>query len=221
MDLRRDGNPDDPERDIALTAELLAAVAARRSPPTLRVFRPGPTVAFGRLDSLRDGFEGAREAARKHGFAAVVRHAGGHAVAYDHESVVVELVRSEDRLYAAIERRFEQLSALIADSLGELGVGLDLGELPDEYCAGRFSLHLPAGPKVAGVAQRVIRGASLTTAVIVVGSGELLRAVTAEVYSTLGLRLDIRTVGAITERFPRIDPGRVADTVAELGVARS
>ncbi len=220
MELRRDGNPDDPERDIALTAELLAAVAARRSPPTLRVFRPGATVAFGRLDSLRDDFDRACEAARQHGFVAAVRHAGGHAVAYDRESVVLELVRPEDRLYAAIERRFEELSALIADSLLALGVGLELGELPDEYCAGRFSLHLPDGPKVAGVAQRVIRGASLTTAVIAVGSGERLRAVTAEVYSTLGLRLDIRTVGAIADRFPGVDPGRVADSLAELGVAR-
>lgn len=141
-------------------------------------------------------------------------------MAYDHESVVVELVRSEDRLYVAIEQRFEELSAVIADSLLPLGVGLDLGELPDEYCAGRFSLHLPAGPKIAGVAQRVIRGASLTTAVIAVGSGDRLRAVTAEVYAALELALDPGTVGAITDRFAAIDAGLVADSIAELAVAR-
>lgn len=205
---------------MALTAELLDAVARGRLPPTLRVYRPGATLAFGRLDALRDGFEHARELALRHGFTPVIRHAGGHAVAYDHGSVVVELIRPEERLYGGIEPRFEELSALIRDALLPLGVGLELGELPDEYCRGRFSLHLPAGPKIAGVAQRAIRGASLTTAVIAVGSGDRLRAVTAEVYAALELALDPGTVGAITDRFPTVDAGRVADSLAELMVAR-
>ena len=50
------GRPEDPLLDIALTHALLQEVAAGRHAPALRLFRPGPTVAFGRLDVLRNGF---------------------------------------------------------------------------------------------------------------------------------------------------------------------
>ena len=53
-----------------------------RSTSVLRVYRPAPTVAFGRLDRLRPGFGAAVAAARRHGFEPVLRAPGGHAVAY-------------------------------------------------------------------------------------------------------------------------------------------
>jgi lipoate-protein ligase A len=201
---------------MARTGELLEAVDARRSPATVRIFRPGPTVAFGRQDSFQSGFDRARHAARMHRFEPVVRHAGGHAVAYDADSVVVEVVRPEDQLFGGIEQRFEALSTLIQTALEQLGVELELGQLPDEYCPGRFSLHLPSGPKVAGLAQRVIRRASLTTGVIAVAGGDRLRAVTVDVYEALGLPLDVDTVGAIADRHPAVTAQAVADALADL-----
>lgn len=69
-----------------------------------------------------------------------------------------------------------------------------------------------------GVAQRVIKGASLTTAVIAVGSGDRLRAVTDRIYQDLAIPLDVSTVGAIADRFVDLDVSAVADTVAERGV---
>lgn len=124
----------------------------------------------------------------------------------------------EDHLLGGIGERFEQLTTLILDVLKQLGVAVELGELPDEYCAGRFSLHLLDGPKIVGVAQRVIKGASLTTAVIAVGSGDRLRAVTDRIYQDLAIPLDVSTVGAIADRFVDLDVSAVADTVAERGV---
>lgn len=219
MDIFRDSNPEKPARDMELTALLLQDVAERRSPPTLRVFTTGPTVAFGKQDSFRSGFERATRSALLHGFEPVIRQAGGHAVAYDQESVIVELVRSETQSLGGVETRFMQLSELISASLGQLGVELELGELPGEYCPGRFSLHLPAGPKVAGIAQRVIRGASLTTAVITVGSSQQVAAVTQQVYSNLNLTLDVSTIGAIVDHAPGIAVSQVANTLAELAAA--
>lgn len=204
---------------MALTEELLQSVAAGRDPGTARVFRPGPTVAFGRRDSLEPGFEAASRAARSGGFTPVVRHAGGRAVAYDENSVVVELIRPERHAWGGIEPRFEQMSALLRAALGRVGVELELGELPDEYCPGRFSLHLPGGPKVAGIAQRVIRGASLTNAVLAVGASVRVRAVTVDVYAALGLSLDPQTVGAVADRFPEISVEAVADALAEMALA--
>ena len=56
--------PEDPVLDIAVTHALLRAVAAGERSPALRVFVPGPTAAFGRLDALRPGFAAAADAAR-------------------------------------------------------------------------------------------------------------------------------------------------------------
>lgn len=159
------------------------------------------------------------QVAERHGFEPVTRHAGGHAAAYDHGSVVIELARPEDQIVGGIEARFSELASLISTSLARHGVALELGELPGEYCPGRFSLHIPGGPKVAGIAQRIIKGASLTAAVLAVGSGDRLRAVTAEVYAALELPLDLTTVGAITDYHPSVATNVIADSLAELAPA--
>ena len=205
---------------MVLTGTIVRLVAAGELPATLRVFQPGPTVAFGRQDRLLDGFDGAAEAARLREFVPVVREAGGRAVAYDHNSVIVEWIRPQDQIFGEINARFEQLTTLISDVLSQLDVVVELGELPDEYCPGRFSLHLLNGPKVVGAAQRVIKGASLTTAVIAVGASEPCRSVTVDVYRALGLPLDVSTVGAIADRLPHVDAQTVADTTAQRAAIR-
>jgi lipoate-protein ligase A len=206
-----------PELDMGITGAILHSVAARCSPATVRVFRPGPTVAFGRRDKHRPGFQTAGRVALAHGYTPLLRHAGGHAVVYDDDSIIIEVIQPEaDHLVGNVEARFTELSALITAALRQLGVELELGELPNEYCPGRFSLHLPDGPKVAGLAQRIIRGASLTTGVLTVGSSDALCSVISELYAALDLPLDPRTVGAIADHLPDVDADRVANLIAEL-----
>ncbi|MDX6688190.1 MAG: octanoyl-[GcvH]:protein N-octanoyltransferase, partial [Baekduia sp.] len=60
MQLLRARHPDDPVLDAAITHALLRQVATGAQPPTARVFRPGATMAFGRLDALSAGYEAAR-----------------------------------------------------------------------------------------------------------------------------------------------------------------
>ena len=202
-----------------LTGTLLAAVA-RGAPDTIRVFRPGPTVAFGRSDCIRTGFEEACRVAVAHGRTPVVRLGGGHAAAYDSDCLVVELLRRHDRrAISGLEDRFRDMVNLVRRALARLGVDLVLGELPREYCPGRYSLHLPAGPKVAGVAQRVLTRASLTTAVIVVGGTDALRGTLADVYATLDLPLDIETVGAVADRHPEVDCDLAQRTIIDEAAA--
>jgi lipoate-protein ligase A len=206
--------PDDPVLDIAVTHALLREVAAGRRGPAVRVFLPGPTVAFGRLDALREGFAAACEAARQHGHTPVIRSAGGHAAVYDAGCVVVEHVTPEDDVTAGLQDRFAAQSGLLRDVL--LGLGLDarIGELRGEYCAGAHSINLDGRLKVVGIAQRAIRGAALTTAVITVQDGPRLRALIGDVYDALGLDVVPSTAGTLDERLPGITAGRVAALVA-------
>jgi lipoate-protein ligase A len=214
LDLITSAVPDDPVLDIAVTHALLRAVAARRRGPAVRVFRPGPTVAFGRLDALRDGFAAARDAARRHGHTPVIRPAGGHAAVYDPRSVVVEHVTAEADATAGLQERFAAQSALLRGVLAGLGLDARIGELRGEYCAGAHSINLGGRLKVVGIAQRAIRGAALTTAVVTVEDGPHLRAVIDDVYVALGLDIVPATAGTVDEMLPGITAARVADLVA-------
>jgi len=219
-DLRivRASSPARPGSDMELSRRMLSAAAHQPKGPVLRMYSPGPTAAFGRLDELRSGFGQAVDAALKCGFTPVVRLAGGHAVVYDPDSLVLELILSETRAHDRSEGRFELMSRLITLGLDRIGISVESGQLPNEYCPGRFSLHLPRGPKIAGVAQRLKQGASLTTAVLAVHSSPTVRALTGEIYRHLNLPLDPATIGAIGDAHRAV---RSEDVVAAIAsVAR-
>jgi len=182
-------------------ARLLADVAAGRRGPLARVFRPAPTVAFGRLDELREGYQEARRRAASAGYTPVRRLAGGRAAAYHRGSVVLELFTPQNSIAAGIERRFEQVTELIAATLAEQGLAVGIGELPGEFCPGRFSVHAN-GIKLAGVAQRSIRGAALVAAFVSVERGAELREVLTAVYDALELDWDPGTAGAAEDLLP-------------------
>ena len=150
-------SPADPVLDIALSHALLAEVASGRRPPGLRVFRPGPTVAFGRLDTLRPGFGRACAAARELGFTPLVRSVGGHAAVFDERCVVVERITHDEDATAGLRARFEDQSRRVRDALAALGADARIGELAGEYCPGPHSVNLGGRVKVAGIAQRIVQ----------------------------------------------------------------
>jgi lipoate-protein ligase A len=181
--------------DAAITHALLRRVGAGELGPIARVFRPGPTMAFGRLDTLSDGFAAARGAAVAHGYSPIVRLGGGHAAGYDEGSLLVELIRPEATIAEGIRPRFAAATALLVEALAALGVEARVGELDGEYCAGEWSVNA-SGVKLAGTAQRSIRGASLTTAMLIVEGGDRLRAALVDVYAALEMAWRPETAGA-------------------------
>lgn len=220
MDLVTDAHEDDPALDMALTEAMLRAASARAGPEVVRIFRPGATVAFGRSDRKRPGFRGASDAARRHGREPVVRLAGGQAAPYDSDCVIVEVVRHETSIVGGIDDRYTDLSELLSEALAVHGVPVEVGELPSEYCPGRFSLHLPDGPKVAGIAQRVVKGASVTSAVVVVDGGDELRATISDVYAALDIAVDPELAGALADRHGGLTSKDLAGTLCGLARER-
>ena len=72
------------------------------------------------------------------------------------------------------------------------------GQLDGEYCAGAHSLHA-GGVKVAGIAQRVVKGAALVSTVVLVDAGPSLRAVLVDVYRALGIDWRPETAGSLAD----------------------
>jgi lipoate-protein ligase A len=213
--LVRDGFPDDPALDVAVGHALLERAARGAIGPTLRVYRPGATVAFGRLDTLRPGFGAAVGAARSHGFEPVLRQPGGHAAAYDAGALCVDHVRPEAEAIPALQARFEAAAELLAGALRAVGVDARVGEIPGEYCPGAWTVNARGRVKLVGTAQRLVRGGSLLGAVVLVRGGARVRAVLEAVNACLGLEWDPATAGAAEDDVPGLTVDAVERAVLD------
>jgi lipoate-protein ligase A len=219
VQLVRAGFPDDPALDVAVGHALLERAARGQMGPTLRVYRPGPTCAFGRLDTLSPGFKAAVAAARTHGFEPVLRQPGGRAAAYDSGALCLDQVRPEAEAIPALQARFEEAAALFASALRAVGVDARVGEVPGEYCPGQWTVSARGRVKLVGTAQRLVRGGSLLGAVVLVRGGARVRAALEDVNAALGLEWDPATAGAAEDEVPGLSVDEVERAVLDAYAA--
>ena len=78
-----------------------------------------------------------------------------------------------------------------------LGIDARVGEVPGEYCPGRYSVNARGEAKLAGVGQRVVAGGSHTGVVLVVSGEERIRRVLVPVYEALGLAWRPEATGSV------------------------
>jgi lipoate-protein ligase A len=206
-------------RDLEFGIELLGKVKAGEIGPSLRLYRPAPTVAFGQRDAHLPGFEAASRACRDLGFEPLVRRAGGRAAAYHEGTLVIDHIEPNRDAIAGAKGRFALFGELLAEALRGIGVQAAVGEIPGEYCPGEFSVHGQAAGnpdhqiKLIGTAQRVVSGGWLFSSVIVVENSEPIRNVLTASYAALGLDWDPRTAGAVNDLVPHLDVAAVEAAV--------
>jgi octanoyl-[GcvH]:protein N-octanoyltransferase len=217
--LLADAFPQRPALDMALSHALLLRVAEGARPAAVRVYEPGPTVAFSKLDSHAPGFAAACEAARAHGYEPVVRLGGGHAAAYGPGCLIHEEIAPHRSTLEGLGERYAHESELVERALLGLGVRVTAGQLEGEYCAGAHSLHA-GGVKIAGIAQRVIKGGSLISTVLLVDAGPSLRAVLVDVYRALGIDWRPETAGSLADVASAPALPRLAVALAPDGAGR-
>ncbi len=189
--------------EVAVAHALVRRASRGESGAAVRMYRPDvPVVAFGRRDTLLPGFSDAVRVVREAGFTPVVRAPGGRAVAYTERSLVVDHVSPDPGVLSGIDQRFSTYADLWADVLREHGVDARVGAVPGEYCPGAYSVNARGKVKLIGTAQRLVRGASLLGASVVVGDGASIRAVLRDVYGALEFEWDESTAGALDEEVP-------------------
>jgi lipoate-protein ligase A len=216
--LIRHSFPDQPELSTAISRTILRRVAAGELPPTIRIHRPGNEVAFGRQDIASPGYEAAAEAARTAGFAAVERLAGGRAAVFHQGTIAIARAYADPQPPKRTYARFEEMADLIADTLRGLGVDAKVGEVPGEYCPGAYSVNARGATKLAGIAQRMIRGGAHMGGVVVASGGREVARVLEPVYRALELEWDPATSGSVAEELGReVDVGELEEAlIAEL-----
>lgn len=207
-------------RDLEFGLELLAKAKSGGIGPTLRLYRPAPTVAFGQRDTRLAGFAAAAQACRDNGFEPLVRRAGGRAAAYHQGTLVVDHIEPDPDAIAGSKRRFGYFGELFADALRKVGVQAAVGEIPGEYCPGEYSVHgtdaaTGARVKLVGTAQRVVAGGWLFSSVIVVENSGPIRQVLVDSYAALGLQWDPATAGAVDDLVPGVDVHAIEEALLE------
>jgi lipoate-protein ligase A len=201
--------PDHPALDVAVSHSTLSAVARGDIQGVFRLHVPGPVLAFGRADRLQPGYPTAVRAAQANGFAAVERMAGGRAAVFHEETLAFAWALPEPEPREGIRERFETMAGLMVEAFQGLGIDARIGELPGEYCAGGWSVNVGGRVKVMGIGQRLVRGAAHVGGVVVVDDSERIRDVLIPVYRALQLDWDPRTCGALADRSPGLDKGKV------------
>ena len=213
-----DALPGGPTHDVALGPALLAR-GLDNATEMVRIYRPEPTAAFSRRDTLQPGFDRAADAAREFGFTAVVRPQGGRLAAYHRGSVVIDHVLREANPQAGLKKRFELYAELHARVLRGFGLDARIGELPGEYCPGEHSINAAGTSKIVGSAQRVTRDGWLFSSVIQVTDSHSIREMLSKAYSEIGYELDPTTIGSMDDHLPGVTAEAVAEEMRREYVA--
>lgn len=198
----RESSPRPPALEVAVSHALVERVNEGALGPVVRLYRPAPTLAFGRLDALRPGFAAAAAAARELGFEPVLRAPGGHAVAYHSGCLGIDEAIPERDPIAGLQERFASSGELLAEALRRLGVDARVGRVASEFCPGDFTVNARGRVKLVGTAQRVVRHASLLAASVAVTGADALREALTAVYAPLELDWNPATAGAIEDDVP-------------------
>jgi octanoyl-[GcvH]:protein N-octanoyltransferase len=187
----------EPALDAAIARALMLRVAAAELPDTLRISRPGPSVAFGKRDQISAGYAEAVEAARARGFEATERLAGGRAAVFHEEAIHFSHSVHDSNPRRDVTRRFDETANLLADAFRGLGVDAYVGEIDGEYCPGEHSVNARHATKVMGVGQRVVQNGAHVGGVIVIDGAERINEVLTPVYAALGLDWRPQATGSL------------------------
>lgn len=183
--------------DQAISRDLLEQTARGAIDGALRIWTPVPALALSRLDELRAGATKAREVAARNGVEAVLRVSGGHAVVLGPGSFCVGFAEPAVT-FEGTQERYERLTRALIDAFRAIGVESERGRVEGEWCPGTWSIR-SGSVKLAGLAQRAIKGAAWAEAVVDLAPDDKTRDLLAEVYAALELPLERSTLGSLSE----------------------
>ena len=194
-----DDGQDDPAVDTALSRAILQRVDAGELPATLRLSRPGRVVAFSRQDARSDGFEAAVAGARSVDFTPVLRLAGGRAAVFTPSTIAFAWAVPAQVPVDGVIERFRTMATALSSAIATFRVDARIGEVPGEYCAGRWSVNVAGQRKVAGVGQRLLRRAAHTGGVVVVADAAAVNQALQPVYQAMDVAWEPEVTGAVDD----------------------
>jgi hypothetical protein len=108
-----------------------------------------------------------------------------------------------------MDARFRELGDTYATALRALGIDARVGAVPGEYCPGAQSVNARGVVKLIGTAQRIVHGAWLFSALVIVARHGPLQKVLGEVYRSLDQPFEEQSVGSVIGEAPQLTPAMV------------
>jgi octanoyl-[GcvH]:protein N-octanoyltransferase len=207
--------PGPPPGDYAAWVKDRLATLQPGDAGILRLRRPRPTAAFSPQDTTHVDYVQIKERARASGFEPIERGTGGRLTMFDECALAITLLAPHVEPHAHTIRRYEIFSGAIATALQSLGIDARIGELPNEYCPGKFSINAEGRVKLVGIAQRMNRRCVQMGAIIAVARSDKACDAIAEAYRSMGLLFDPMTYGAISELKPTVSYEQVRARLVE------
>lgn len=207
--------------DTATSRAILQQVGSGDLPETLQVGMPHRVVAFGKHDALSDRFEQAVDVAINQGYDPTIRIAGGRAVVFHPGTIRFAWTVPDPDPAPSMHSRFARLADAVVRALEAFGIASEVGELPQEYCPGAYSVHLAGGGKIMGVGQRLSRTAAQVGGMIVVRDSAAINDILVPVYELLDIPLDPDLTASVADA-TCVSATSLADQLAvQLAAGRS
>jgi lipoate-protein ligase A len=185
--------------DTAVSRAVLQRVSESELPETLEIARPHRIVAFGKHDTLTNGFHDAVDIAIEHSFDPTIRIAGGRAVVFHPQTVRFAWTLPVADPVTNMHDRFRTVAARVVATLDSFDVDAAMGELEREYCPGTYSVYVEGTGKVMGSGQRLAKHAAQIAGMIVVRDAATVNKVLVPIYAALGLDMDPAVTGAVAD----------------------
>lgn len=166
-----------------------------------------PTILLGAKDTRLPELGNANNYLVDLGYTLVQRPHGGLAVVNDPGVINFGLVSDNRHFDLSIDHAYEQMVALVAQSLEPFGVNVESYEIPDSYCPGKYDLVVN-GQKIGGIAQRRFKSGVTTAAYLSVNGDQQARAELIQAY--------YRT-GEAGSDYPLINPNSMTTIEAVIG----
>ena len=140
---------------FALT-DVLTEFSGEQKQPIIHFWQLPKTLILGMKDSRVPYFSEALKVVHKEGYHLLLRNAGGLGVISDTGILNVSLILPKDTITAlSIDDGYQAMVDWLEKTrFGKLGI--EIGEVADSYCPGKYDLSIN-GKKIAGIAQRRVK----------------------------------------------------------------
>lgn len=147
---------DHPYSPFALTDALIQE-AGEKKQPILHFWTTPKQIILGMLDTKLPYLNDALPIFSSYGYPYMVRNSGGLAVVSDEGVLNFSIFFPEGETRLSINEGYERMHDILQKAFASYGKSIQAYEISDSYCPGDFDLSIE-GKKIAGIAQRRLRG---------------------------------------------------------------
>lgn len=171
---------------FALTDALIKE-AGEKKQPLLHFWTTSPYVILGMMDTKLPFLNDALRIFSSYGYPYLVRNSGGLAVVSDDGILNFSLIFPEGETRLSINEGYERMHQIIQAAFASFNITIDAYEIPDSYCPGDYDLSIN-GKKIAGIAQRRLKGGIAIMIYLSVSGDQHQRAQMIRTFYDIGLK---------------------------------